>query len=108
MEYFMDYSEKMTGIYTALGVLCGLVLLWTLILTNSYKARNPSEALGPEKMIATSFKFIYYLLNTFGNLMYMLIWFTCMSVFVAYKYQMNTMLLLPELGDASAEVYSWL
>ena len=52
-------------------------------------------------------KSIYYLLNTFGNLMYLLLFMFCMVTYATYKNQMNATLLLPELGPASEQVYSW-
>jgi hypothetical protein len=57
---------------------------------------------------ARVFKILYYFLNSFGNLMYILVFFFSFVIYSAYKNSMAVYLLLPELGPASEEVYNWI
>ena len=100
----------MGSVYAGLGVLCGVSVIWCLIQVSQYTKRNPSTSFekNSDRNAGLIFKCIYYMLNTFGNLMYLLIFLFCMATYATYKNQMNATLLLPELGPASEQVYSWI
>lgn len=51
------------------------------------------------------FKLVYHLFDSWSELMFWLLFFSSMTVFIAYKMQMNAFLLLPELGQASYPLY---
>ena len=51
------------------------------------------------------FKFVYNLLETWSEIMFWLLFFSCMTIFTAYKMQMNAYLLLPEMGESTTGLY---
>jgi hypothetical protein len=62
--------------------------------------------LGSEAAKMYFFKFVLYLCDAWSELMFWLLFFSCSSVFIAYKMQMNAYLLLPEMGEASVGYYT--
>ena len=57
-------------------------------------------------MSAFAFKALLYFVETWSQIMFWLVFFSCASVFIAFKLQVNAVLLLPELGAPSDWVYS--
>jgi hypothetical protein len=43
MEYFMNYSDRMSGVYAGLGVLVALSVIWAGIQLMAYNRRNQSS-----------------------------------------------------------------
>jgi len=71
-----------------------------------YTKRNPTATMRHEAAKFYSFKALLVFFDIWGDLMFWLLFFSCMDVFVTYKMQMNAYLLLPELGEASEGYYS--
>jgi hypothetical protein len=85
MEYYSDYVPIMTRCLVAFICLFVLViLLWAGRMRN-FSARNPREVLGADYVSAYAFKAAFYFLDTWSQIMFWLLFFSCASVFIAFK-----------------------
>ena len=105
MEYFSDYTSLLTWVAIIFTILNLLALVLTAFKFRYYTQRNPRSVLKEDAPGCYAFKIIYYLVDTWSELMFWLLFFTSATIFIAYKAQMNAHLLLPEPGPASDHVY---
>jgi hypothetical protein len=106
MEYYSDYGPIMTQCLIAFICLFVLVIMVWAGRMRNFSHRNPREILGQEYVSAYAFKAGLYFFETWSQIMFWLLFWSCASVFIAFKLQVNAVLLLPELGAASDWVYS--
>lgn len=106
VEYYSDYGPMMTKCLIAFICLFILVILLWVGRMYNFSRRNPTSVLGSQSVSAYVFKAILYFAETWSQIMFWLLFFSCASVFIAFKLQVNAVLLLPELGSASDWVYS--
>jgi len=113
MEYYSDYAPMMTKCLIAFICLFVLVILLWVGRMRNFSHRNPRAVLvdmdhmsSQEFVSAYAFKAALYFFETWSQIMFGLLFFSCASVFIAFKLQVNAVLLLPELGAASDWVYS--
>lgn len=83
-----------------------IAVILTLIKMFYYTRRNPREVISKGLIQMYTFKFLQYLFDSWSELMFWLLFFSCSNIFISYKLQMNAFFLLPELGDASEKVYA--
>ena len=106
VDCFSDYTDTMNGIMIAFIFMNVLAFLVTLIKMYYFTLRNPRSSMEGDAIKMYAFKFIYHALDAWSEYMFWLMFFSCCSIFIAYKQQMNAYLLLPELGEASAQNYT--
>ena len=106
LEYFSDYSYTMEQILIAFICMNVLAVIITIIRFYYFTRRNPRSVMGDAAFKMYAFKFTLYLLDSWSEIMFWLLFFSSCSVFITFKLQMNAALLLPELGDASDYYYS--
>lgn len=108
VEYFSDYASVVQSVLIGLIFMSILAAAATLLRVCCYSRRNPSSAIGAGKAAPSAyiFKAFYNLLDTWSEYVFWLLFFSCSSVFIAYKMQMNAYLLLPELGEATEPYYN--
>lgn len=85
MEYYSDYTPIMTRCLIAFICLFVLVfILWAGRMRN-FSLRNPKDVLGPDYLSAYVFKAALYFFDTWSQIMFWLLFFSCASVFIAFK-----------------------
>lgn len=85
MEYFSDYTSKMSQITIAFICMNILTAIFVLIKVCFYNQRNPRSILGSDAAKMYIFKFLLYSFDTWSELMFWLIFFSCSNIFIAYK-----------------------
>lgn len=108
VEYFSDYASVVQSVLIGLIFMSILAAAATFLRVCCYARRNPSSAIGTGKAAHSAyiFKIFYNLLDTWSEYVFWLLFFTCTSVFITYKMQMNAYRLLPELGEATEPYYN--
>ena len=106
MEQYSDYAPIMTKCTIAFVCLSVLVVIVWFGRMRNFSLRNPKEVLGSEYISAYTFKALLFLFDTWSHIMFWLLFWSCASVFIAYKLQENAYLLLPELGERSDYIYA--
>jgi len=86
MEYYSDYGPIMTRCLIAFICLFVLVIiLWAGRMRN-WSNRNPKDVLGPANYAsAFTFKAAFYFFDTWSQIMFWLLFFSCATVFIAFK-----------------------
>lgn len=91
MEYYSDYAPIMTRCFVAFICLFVLVIiLWAGRMRN-FSERNPRVVLGENGtnetvwIKAMAFKAAYYFFDTWSQIMFWLLFFSCATVFIAFK-----------------------
>lgn len=108
VEYFSDYQSLMQSVLIGLIFMSILAAAATLLRVCCYARRNPSSAMGSSKEAHTVYiyKVLFNLIDTWSEYVFWLLFFSCSSIFIAYKMQTNAYLLLPELGEATEPYYN--
>jgi len=105
LEYFSNYSSKITSIMIGFIFMNILAVVVALVRFYFYTQRNPKAILGHSAFRCYVFKFVYHMVDIWSELMFWTLFFSCTSIFIAYKLSMSAILLLPELGTPSEPEY---
>lgn len=101
VDFFSDYSKHLTAFLITFCVFAGLGLLLAGCKFYAYTARNPSAQFNDDYRTIYSRKFLYYLLDVEGELMFWMIFLTTGILLLSFKTQNAAVLLLPELGEVA-------
>lgn len=106
VDYFSDYTSTLSSALTGFIILFILALLYAGLRIYYFYQRNPTSALRADEGAGVHLLMsCYYILDSWSNFMYLLLWVTTLVITWTYKGQEEAALLLPELGEASDTLY---
>lgn len=105
VEYYSDYSDILNSCLIAFICLSVLAFIITGWRTKQYSLRNPRLVMDND-IKPWILHGILYFLETWSTFMFWLLFWSSGSVFISFKLQENSFLLLPEIGAGSDKIYT--
>jgi meckelin len=100
VNYFSDYSKFMAKTLVTFWIILCVALLVVAMRMYAYTKRNPSKY----GIKAWPLKFVEYFSDYVSEFMFWLIYLVCAIIFISFKIQVQSTMLLPEEGQASQAV----